>query len=220
MLTLAVLAFTTSCDEDVTDFNPPGDARYRLTFQGNWNQDSHGALPGNAHFTTLIGMTHKSDGQWFSPGGMASAGVEEVAETGKTDLADSEIQAFLDAGSAFSKPVIEIPFGPETMAAGEFTAVEGRPYLTAISMIAPSPDWFMGVRDFRLYSGGAWVSDTTFAVAMYDAGTEDGDVFSLDNPDTTPQGTIEMLTPLIASVLANGQKEIVPVGTIRLQRIE
>lgn len=209
-----------ACDEDITDFNPVGDARYSITFTGMWTEASHGPVPGNAHFTTIIGLTHETAAQWFAPGSPATAGIEEVAETGKIDKADDEINGIIDAGNAFSKLVMEVPFGPTVTGNGEFTAVEEKPYFSAASMIAPSPDWFIGIRDFLLYDGAEWVSDTTFSVGMYDAGTEDGDVFSLDNPDTTPRGNVEILTAAGATVLANGQTTLSSIGTVRIQRIE
>lgn len=207
-------------DEDVSGVNPEGDARYRLTFQGDWTEADHGSLPDNAHFTTFIGMTHGAAVHLFMLGGNASPGVEDVAERGKVERASAEIDARIDAGTAFSKPVIGVSDGPVGNGTGEFTVSEAMPYLSIISMIAPSPDWFVGLRSFNLFDGGVWLADTTIDVRMYDCGTEDGDQFSGDNPDTDPRGTIQMLDETNASVLANGTPGIVPIGNIRIQRID
>ena len=45
------------------------------------------------------------------------------------------------------------------------------------SMIAPSPDWFIGLSGLNLYANKRWVADTTVQLFVYDAGTENGDVF-------------------------------------------
>ena len=60
-----------------------------------------------------------------------------------------------------------------------------------------------------------WINDATVDLIMYDAGTEDGDVFGLNNPATVPQQNIVLLTPGNASVLANGNASIAAIGTVR-----
>jgi hypothetical protein len=87
-------------------------------------------------------------------------------------------------------------------------------------MIAPTPDWFVGIRDYLLFDNGVWVQDVTFDLGIYDAGTEDGDQFSGDNPDTNPIENITMLTEANASSLANGTPGIAPIATVRLELIE
>jgi len=44
-------------------------------------------------------------------------------------------------------------------------------------MIADSPDWFIGLSGLNLYANKRWVADTTVQLFVYDAGTENGDVF-------------------------------------------
>jgi len=221
IVSLIVLLFAfAGCDEDVTDFNPDGDARYMLTFTGIWTIADHGNVPGNAHFTQIIGTTHNQSVHLFELGASASAGIEEVAETGSTGTASGEIDGLINGGNAFSKLVISVSSGPLGAGQGEFTVSEDRPFVSAASMIAPSPDWFVGLRDFKLYDAGVWVSDTTFNLGMYDAGTEDGDQLSLDNPATDPRGTISSLTEMNASVLSDGSPGIAPIATVRLKRIE
>ena len=60
-------------------------------------------------------------------------------------------------------------------------------------MIGPSPDWFVGVSRLSLLDGGKWRSRHSVNLYPYDAGTEEGEEFSLGNPATSPQGTIESL---------------------------
>ena len=61
-----------------------GTANYVLSFYGLWKQDRHPNvnLPGNAHFSPLVGCSHGSDCVMWREGEKASAGVELVAETG------------------------------------------------------------------------------------------------------------------------------------------
>ncbi len=60
-------------------------------------------------------------------------------------------------------------------------------------MVAPSPDWFVGVSGLSLWDGDAWIESLSVDLKPYDAGTEQGDAFSLANPATVPQELIAML---------------------------
>ena len=61
-------------------------------------------------------------------------------------------------------------------------------------MIAPSPDWFVGVFGLSLLDAeGNWVEALTVNLYPWDAGTEGGDDFSFDNAATVPPGTIVSL---------------------------
>ena len=49
------------------------------------------------------------------------------------------------------------------------------PLVTLITMIAPSPDWFVGVAGLSLLDGsGRWRKRVDVDLYPYDAGTEDG----------------------------------------------
>ena len=76
---LSLIAVVSSAGEKC-----PGTANYTLSFYGLWKRDRHPstALPGNAHFSPLVGCSHGSDYVMWREGAMASAGVESVAETG------------------------------------------------------------------------------------------------------------------------------------------
>ena len=165
-------------------------ATYDVTFTGNWNtQSTPGGVVGGAHFTTLIGAVHNSNVTFWAPGGTATPGVEEVAEIGGTSTFETEIN---NAASGTVKSTVrESPgSGPTGMNTFEVTFSRTHPLLTLLSMIGPSPDWFVGVSGLSLLSGSNWRSSYTVDLFPYDAGTEDGGEFSLSNPATSPQGTI------------------------------
>ena len=167
-------------------------ATYTVTFKGNWNADSTpGGVVGGAHFTTLIGAVHNNKVTFWTPGGTATLGVEDVAEFGATSMFKSEID---DAG-ADVKSRVEVsgtsPTGEKTF---EVELSLSHPLFTLLSMIGPSPDWFVGVSGLSLLDGsGAWRSSHAVDLFPYDAGTEDGEEFSLYNQATVPQGNITSL---------------------------
>ena len=54
------------------------------------------------------------------------------------------------------------------------------PRVTLLTMVAPSPDWFVGVSGLLLLnSEGRWLRSHDVDLYPWDAGTEDGDEFTL-----------------------------------------
>ncbi len=169
------------------------DAEYELRFEGRWV--SPAAVPGSAHFTQLIGATHNADGSVFSPGQQATQGVENVAELGSVGVLTSEINANIALGHADNLILGTDTFiTPEEFNTVNFTANASHTRFSLLTMLAPSPDWFVGVNDLDLQNGnGNWRQQIVLDLNSYDAGTEDGAGFSLSNPATNPQDVIQDL---------------------------
>ena len=167
-------------------------ATYEVTFKGTWTTASTpGGLPGGAHFTRLIGATHSDQVTFWEVGGTATRGVENVAELGLTGTFTSEINASSHAGAIIS---VGLAGGGTPQASASFQATKARPLVTLLSMIAPSPDWFVGVSGLSLVDARSqWRPGFEVDLFPYDAGTENGSGFSLGNPATVPQGTITSL---------------------------
>ena len=188
-------------------------AVYSVTFQGAWTTAvSPDGIPSGAHFTRLIGAVHNADATFLSSGGTATAGVEAMAENGVNTGLKTEI----DAVGADMLSVVEgatATIGPTgSNVLGMVTLTTAHPRLTLVSMVAPSPDWFVGVSGLSLLDAdGAWVESRTVDLFPWDAGTEDGTGFSLDNDPTSPQATIE-------SIRGTGKFTIEPIATLTLAR--
>jgi len=167
----------------------PDLATYTMTFQGNWTTASTpGGVVGGAHFTTLVGAVHNDMVTFWESGGIATRGVERVAELGVTGTFESEVAA--EGANAF---LVKKSIGgsPTVTATFDIEVASDRPLFTLLSMIGPSPDWFVGVSGLSLLDDqGQWLSERAVDLFPYDAGTENGDGFSLSNPATNPQGTI------------------------------
>ena len=165
---------------------------YDVTFQGNWTTASTpGGVIGGAHFTTLIGGVHSGDVTFWRSGERASAGVEQVAELGSTGAFRSEVSA-----SSHTKSIIEnsVRGGGTGSASFTITVTRDHPLVTLLSMIGPSPDWFVGVSGLSLLDGSdRWRERHVVNLYPYDAGTEDGEEFSLSNPATSPQDVIRSI---------------------------
>ena len=167
--------------------------QYEVSFEGRWT--SALPRPGSAHFSRIVGATHNDNVSLFEVGATASAGVEQVAEVGGTTAMLSEINILIAAGDADQFVV-----GTDGFITAEETNTflidvdSAYPLLSLLTMIAPSPDWFVGVHDLSLVdSEGGWIPQIVLDLNSYDAGTEDGTGLSLNNPPTNPQGVIAPL---------------------------
>ena len=81
-------------------------------------------------------------------------------------------------------------------------------------MLAPSPDWFVGVSDRSLLEDGGWVDELTIELEGYDAGTDSGSTFNSRDRDTVPREPIAHITP--PPLAQNGIAP--PVGTFTFRR--
>ena len=169
-------------------------ATYRVTFRGTWTTAvTPGGIPSGAHFTTLIGGVHNSEVTFLREGGMASAGVELMAELGGTSTLANEVRAAEPNALSVIRGSGNIgPTGSSTI--NMVTLTTDHPRVTLLTMVAPSPDWFVGVFGRSLLDElGEWLPSLVVNLYPWDAGTEDGTQFSLSNPATSPQGVITSL---------------------------
>ena len=170
-------------------------ATYTVTFEGTWNTTvTTGGVPSGAHFTTLIGGVHNAGVTFLMEGGMATAGVESMAELGGTSTLANEVRtADPNALSVLEGNGGNIgPTGSSTI--NPVTLTTDHPRITLLSMVAPSPDWFVGVSGLSLLDAqGDWLPSRTVNLYPWDAGTEEGTEFSLSNAATSPQETITSL---------------------------
>lgn len=169
-------------------------ATYDITFQSTWNSTDHGTLPANAHWSDLVGANHNSNITFLEIGAMASPGIESVAEDGSNGSFNSEVLAEINAGNAeqwLQKPVD--PFNAIASASlNDIIISEDFPLITLASMIAPSPDWMIAVNSLNLWdtSNNKWKESFTIDLYPYDAGTEEGLNYAINNAETNPQGLI------------------------------
>ncbi len=166
-------------------------AAYDIKFTGRWTTDATpGGVPSSAHFSWPIGAVHNADVVFLAEGGTASPGVESMAEDGQTTTLKIEVtDASPNALSVIEKGNNISSTGTTTISGVEFTS--DHPLATVLTMIAPSPDWFVGVAGLSLLDGdGDWVASREVNLYPWDAGTEDGMAFSLSNAATNPQGVI------------------------------
>ncbi len=190
-------------------------AIYDVTFTSTWTPETHPDFPSGAHFTGLIGGTHGSDVAFWEPDSLASPGIRNMAETGSKSPLNAEVNAAITAGTAenlLSGGGLSATPGSVTL---RFSASLDFPLVSLVSMIAPSPDWFVGVHGLSLLVDGQWAADLTVELPPYDAGTDSGGTFTSGNVETFPPAPISRITgpPLGA------EGEVAPFGTFRFVRV-
>jgi hypothetical protein len=162
--------------------------KYRVTLESNWNQQDHLATPRSAHFSPVLAMSHNQDYSLFQQGGLSTSGLEDLAELGRTSLLQIELadaRRFNQVGEVIETKNMFIR--NQTSQSFEVEITPEHPYLSFASMIAPSPDWFVGLNALKLFSEETgFFSGTQRPIDLMaiDAGTELGDVggnFSINN---------------------------------------
>ncbi len=176
-------------------------AMCNLRFSSTWSAATHpGSFPPNAHFSPLVGGTHNNDVSFWQAGATATPGIKSMAETGATGLLAGEVGNAVTAGTA-AQVILgpDIPVSPGN-AELDFELDLAHPLVSVVSMIAPSPDWFVGVHGLSLLQNGHWAPSLSVDLPPYDAGTDSGANFLSPNAPTIPQGMISrlMVTPFPA----------------------
>lgn len=167
------------------------EVRYRVRFDAAWSFATHPeSFPTGPHFSGLIGGTHNAGVVFWEVGGIATQAIESMAEAGsKTGLINA-VNAAIFAGTAHDL-ISGGGVSPSPGSVGtSFNLTSSRPLVTLVTMVAPSPDWFVGVDSLPLYDNG-WVDQLVVELYPYDAGTDAGINFSSSNQDITPHVPIE-----------------------------
>ena len=205
-------------DEDVEDEDNEtveAMAQYTLVFEATWSQSTHPYdFPNNPHFSGLIGATHNDDVSFWVKDGLASAGIKNVAETGRKSPFNSEIDDAITEKTAYNK----LSGGGISSSPGStsitFNVSRDYPLVTVISMIAPSPDWFVGVTGFSLLEKGKWIEEQGVDLYLFDAGTDSGTSYTSANAATTPP---VLISPIDDSVLPGSSRSF---GTFTFTKID
>lgn len=168
---------------------------YQVTFESTWSAATHPlGFPPSPHFSGLIGGTHSSDVSFWDEAALASTGIQNMAEVGSKIALTSEVNAAITAGTADA--VISgggINPSPGTVAK-TFTVDEAFPLVTLVAMLAPSPDWFVGVSGLPLRENDAWNLEVVVDLIVYDAGTDSGVNYTSPDSPTVPPVPISQLT--------------------------
>lgn len=173
-------------------------AIYNITFTSSWNATDHTSIPDNAHWSDLVGATHKTPNTFLELGQLASVGIKDVAELGSNTSFEAEVNNGIDSNEA--NQWLQKAFSPHAaISSASLTNVEVHedfPLLTLVSMVAPSPDWFISINSLNLRNedNTNWKPSFSIDVFAYDAGTDDGTDYKSTDMVSSPPVEIFKIT--------------------------
>jgi len=188
-----IIVLLVACSQDIKAPEEGGQC-YKVTFELDWNAtDFPTDYPPNPHFSRFVGWSHAPNSSFMATGTLASQGIKDMAEKGRVSPIDSEIKDFIANNEGYQLYIGEgLSYG-----VGQVELIVGvtsdYPCLSLVSMLAPSPDWFLGMVNVNLFDGQAFISYTTLWGMVYDAGTDSGSSFSSANYTTEPQQPIQLI---------------------------
>ena len=188
------------------------DITYKVTFEFKWNiQDFPIDYPSNAHFSKLIGWSHKSTSNFFSIGTIASEGIKDMAELGANSTLKNEINEKIDNGDGLDFVIGENLSGGVGKITLEIVVNKENSSVTLATMIAPSPDWYIAVVNINLFENGKFTNEKIVDGLIYDAGTDSGTTFESNNDETNPKQAISLITN---TPLGNG----ITISTVKFSK--
>ncbi len=179
-------------------------AKYKVTFYNflsPTNANFTGKIPEDGlAFSPLTAISHSVRASFLAEYGYASPQVELICETGNNNPLITKAK-----NMAMYTDMVRTAAGSDgptlsgkTPASVYVEVSCEQPMVTALSMIAPSPDWIVQVSNTKMYADGMFVDYKAGPLYAWDCGTDDGGEFtapsdaSLDMP-SEPQLNIAPL---------------------------
>lgn len=216
----------TSVNSEGTPFpGCEGAKMYRVSFTNLMTSTRFGDSipPEGLVFSPLSAVTHSNRFSLLTPRGFASTGVANIAKTGNnTDFLNAAITVRNETDLVKSVVSGEGLTGPGDTAGVDVMVDCARPFITVLSMVAPSPDWIVQISNFNLFNVEAktFTRIATGSLNVYDAGVDSGMGFtdpsdpSLDIP-TSPQLNIAPLAEEMGDPFMGRS-----VGTFIIRRVD
>ncbi len=184
-LTILSHQLTSACTDNMT---------YKVTLKVNWPETPASIYPEGAdgstidqHVTPMALISHASTVNLWQTGQSASEQVAEVAVSGKTDKIETLFKSLLDANTATDDCFLSKlnDRDDDDSCNIEFTPTNS--FLSGIAMLAPSPDWFIGVSalDMCDTTTNKWKTTGTVKLYGYDAGVRTGTTWALSTTTNT-----------------------------------
>lgn len=173
----------------------PSEVIYDITMKVEWSEQTHRDYHiSTAHMSDPVIWVGKTN-PVFSLGSSASPGMKEMAEDGRTRTIKQELEFLQTSGQIEQFHIYDRIDAPGTQTYRVYINRDN-PVVSLVSMIAPSPDWFVAIEGLNLLEDGRWKNKISLVAIALDAGTEDGSEFKITNPATSPRGVISKLTDI------------------------
>eukprot|EP00532_Pseudo-nitzschia_australis_P007131 CAMPEP_0168177166 /NCGR_PEP_ID=MMETSP0139_2-20121125/8277_1 /TAXON_ID=44445 /ORGANISM="Pseudo-nitzschia australis, Strain 10249 10 AB" /LENGTH=588 /DNA_ID=CAMNT_0008096135 /DNA_START=253 /DNA_END=2019 /DNA_ORIENTATION=+ len=167
----------------------PGDLRYYCTFRGKWSEERHPIdFPKSPSWSAPVIVSHSNGWRMWTGTETVTAGVEYLAEEGFPTIMYNEFQ---NAGFESLQMIVgERMFNTtESQELPPINVTYSHPWLSAMTKITPSPDWFAGFSDLRTISYDTETYYNRIVVKSYvwDSGTDEGEAYHSFDRDLDPQ---------------------------------
>lgn len=191
---------------------------YEVEMLGIWSASTHPTdFPSNAHFSPMVGLSHVTGLDVIRVGLSPTEGVKSMAETGKTDLLDKEFLKLHNQTYSLDRMIGKSFTSPGNNKA-QIGVERGKHQVTILSMIAPSPDWFVAVTTSLLDpSDNEWYDEVIVHASVYDAGTDSG--LSFKSADL-PTDTIEGIHRITTGPLTEGMDTVKNIASFIFRRVK
>ena len=192
-----ILLLTTlgaNCSVMAAANNNSNTAVYRVTFLPTFTAASHpyryiARGTKTLHFTPLIVGTYKKGYEMYQLGTKVTLGLKLMAEKGKISTLRREMSKAKRAGLVYSIASYNHNSYDQIVTL-YIKMVKSFPFVAATTMIGPSPDWFAGVADVKLYDGH-WLPSKTVISYAYDSGTDAGTDYTSANKVQVPTKNVD-----------------------------
>lgn len=176
--------------------------QYWVDVDNTWSEQTHpGLFPHEAHFSWFGGGVHNDSVSFWREGEVASPGMVKMAETGVTTDLFREIGEEVRNGNAYAGYDIMhwfCPSGTLHPSCGDSTILievtDEYPLVTLVSMLGPSPDWFVGTSGLNLRNELGWMEEIEVDLRPYDGGTRSANQWALFGPQNIPPEPISLIS--------------------------
>eukprot|EP00803_Ostreobium_quekettii_P010031 evm.model.scf_138.3 EVM.evm.TU.scf_138.3 scf_138:42149-46882(-) len=163
---------------------------YEIVNSCDWSAEKFPTdYPGDmAHWSPLCGTAHNANYSMWGEGLISTTGVKDVAEAGNHTALQGEVDACIASGNcAWYAEMGCSEFSGTCDHIAKINMTMEYPYVSMISMIAPSPDWITGVSNAKLCgAGGNWIGTYSRELPAFDAGTDGGASYTSEDAPLDP----------------------------------
>ena len=132
----------------------------------------------------MVVAGHKSTYTLWRTGLPLGTGATDVATEGKTTVLKTELTALKTAGSVADYCTLGSVTSVDGTSNCTLTLNGDASYISSIAMLAPSPDWFIGLDSKNLCDGTSWITAGKEVVLYaYDGGKRTGTTWALSSTD-------------------------------------
>jgi len=224
LFALTIAAFCLSCSSNDDSSSGDGDdggiviqASYKVTFEPNFTTQFHpNDYPDDASFDGVFLMAHSEETSLFSLGSLASPGLKIYAEEGNTATLSTEHAGGEDTVNPTTVVITNDDIGPTETKTFTINVTPNTTFLSFVTRISPSPDWFLGLNSFNLAtSDNTLIESESFELYAIDAGTDAGASYTSDNDPESQIIVVRTGLPLSNNVNETGKN----LGILKIERI-